>query len=62
MPLRASFDDSPYLTLAGKEGKRGIREQQTHTTVYKIGKKQGPTVQYRELYAIFYNNIYGKRI
>ena len=31
--------------------------QQIHTTVYKIGKQQGPTVEHRELYSISCNNL-----
>ena len=33
-----------------------------HSTVYKIDNQQGPTVEHRELYSIFYNNLNGKRI
>ena len=35
-----------------------------HTTVYEIGKQQGPTIQCRELDSIFCNNLHGtyKRI
>ena len=31
-------------------------------TIYIIDKQEGPTVQHRELYSIFYNNLDGKRI
>ena len=30
--------------------------------IYKIDNQQGPTVQHKELYSVFYNNIYWKRI
>ena len=33
-----------------------------HTTIYKIDNQQGPIIRYRELYLIFCNNLYGKRI
>ena len=33
-----------------------------HTTIYKIDNQQEPTIQYRELYSIVYNNLQGKTI
>ena len=43
---------------AGVEGdKLGIWNQHMHTTVYKISKQQGPTVEHRELYIISCNNL-----
>ena len=43
----------------GKEGeggnKLGVWDQQIQTTIYKINKQQGPTVQHRELYSISCN-------
>ena len=41
----------------GGRDKLGVWGQQIHTTVYKIDKQQGPTVQHRELYSISYNNL-----
>ena len=32
------------------------------TTIYKTEEKQGPTVQHREIYSIFYDNPNEKRI
>ena len=32
--------------------KSGVWDQQTQTTVYKLDKQQGPTVQHWELYSI----------
>ena len=29
----------------------------THTTIYKIDKRQGPTAQHREVYSISYNHL-----
>ena len=49
----------------GKMGggdKLGVWDQQIHTTIYKIDKQEGPTVQHRELYSIFCDNLEGKRI
>ena len=34
----------------------------THTLLYKLDNQQGPNVQHRELYSIFCNDLYGKRI
>ena len=34
----------------------------THTTICKTDNQQGPTVQHRELYSIFCDNLYEKRI
>ena len=40
----------------GRE-KLGVWDSQIQTTIYKIGKQQGPTVQHRELYSISCNNL-----
>ena len=40
-----------------RRNKLGVWDQQIHTTIYKIDKKQGPTVQHRELYSISCNNL-----
>ena len=37
--------------------KLGVWDQQIQTTMYKIDKQQGPTVQHRELYSIPCNNL-----
>ena len=42
--------------------KSGAWDEHTHTTICKIGNQQGPTVQDMELYPIFFNNLYEKRI
>ena len=40
----------------GKVGdKLGVWKQQIQTTIYKIYKYQGPTVEHRKLYLISYN-------
>ena len=43
-----------YGYQRGKVGgnKLGVWDQQIQTTIYKIEKQQGPTVQHRELYSI----------
>ena len=43
-------------------GKLGVWDEYIHTTVYKMDNQQGPTVEHEELYSIFCNNLYGKRI
>ena len=47
-----------YGYQRGKEvgrDKLGVWDQQIQTTVYKVDKQQGPTVQHRELYSISCN-------
>ena len=44
----------------GEGDKLGVWDQQIQTTIYKIYKHQGPTVQHRELYSIFVINYNGK--
>ena len=43
----------------GRRGKDklGVWDQQIQTTMYKIDKQQGPTVQHRELYSISWNKL-----
>ena len=43
------------------KGKCG-RVQIKTLCMYKINNQQGPTVQHRELYSMFCNNLHGKRI
>ena len=43
----------------GKD-KLGIWDEHIQTTICKIDNKQGPSVQHRELYSIFCNNLNGK--
>ena len=45
--------------MAGGGGvdKLGVWDQQIHTTVYKVGKQQGPIVSHRELYSMSCNNL-----
>ena len=38
-----------------RKDKMGVWDQQINTTVYKIGKQQGPTLQHEELYSIYCN-------
>ena len=47
------------MVAKGEKGgdKLGIWDQQIHTTIYKIDKQQGPTVQHNELYSISCNNL-----
>ena len=53
-----------YGYQRGKAGgdKVGVWDQQIQTTIYKIDKQQGPTVQHRELYSVSFNNLQWKRI
>ena len=46
----------------GGSDKLGDWDWHTHTTIYKLDNQQGPTVEHRELYSIFCNNLYGKSI
>ena len=31
-------------------------------TIYKVDNQQGPNVKHKELYSVFYNNLYEERI
>ena len=42
----------------GKDKLR-VWDQQIQTTIYKIDKQQGHTVQHRKLYSVSYNKPYG---
>ena len=56
-------DKQPNGYQRGNVGE-GINQKlgfSTHTTIYKMDNQQEPTVQYRELYSIFYTNLYGKQ-
>ena len=33
----------------------GVWDQQMQTIIHKMEKQQGPTVQYRELYSVYYD-------
>ena len=46
---------SPKVTSGGESWNM-------HTEVYGMTDQQGPAVYYRELYQIFSDNLYGKRI
>ena len=50
--------------LRGNGGRDGVGDwgQQMYAFIYRIDKKQGPTVQHRELYSIYYDKPYWKRI
>ena len=47
------------MVMEGEAGRDilGDWDQQIQTTIYKIDKQQGPTVQHRELYSISCNNL-----
>ena len=51
-----------HLEVQNCAQKLSGREWHIHTTTYKVNKLQGPTVQYREIYLILYNDLHGKRI
>ena len=48
--------------VGGGNGKLGAWDEHIHTTVYKTDNQRGPTVQHREVYSIFCDNLYEKRI
>ena len=53
------------VTKGDRYGRRdglGVWEWHMHTEVYGMTGQQGPAVQHRELYPIFSDNLYGKRI
>ena len=51
-----------FITGEGGGDNLGVWDLQIHTTVYKIDKQQGFTVQHRELYSISCNNIMEKNL
>ena len=45
--------EQTYASWKGKEAwgdKLGVWDSHIHTTIYKIDKQQGPTVEHKELY------------
>ena len=47
-----------YQRVSWRRGdKLDVWDYHTHTTIYKIDKQQGPTVQHRELYLITCNDL-----
>ena len=40
----------------------GVWDWHIYTVVYRTIGQQGPAVKYKELYPIFYDNLYGNRI
>ena len=51
-----------YRRGKGDRDKLGVWDQQIQTTIYKIDKRQGPSVQHRELYSVSFNKLQWKRI
>ena len=51
-----------YSPWGRKEPDTTERLQFLFTTIYKTDNQQGPTTEHKELYSIFCNNLYGKRI
>ena len=47
--------------VEGRE-KSGTWDEDTRTTIYKIGNRQGPAAQHREIHSIFCDNLHEKRI
>ena len=45
----------------GRNDKLELWNEQIHTIIYKIDK-QGPTIQHRKLYLIYYNSLLRDRI
>lgn len=44
------------------EGWAGVWDSHMHTEVHEVTGQWGPAVQYRDLYPIFCDHLYGKRI
>ena len=56
--------ENKFMVTKGKSlggGRNKLRgcDEHIHTIMYTIDNQQGPTVQHRELYSVFYNNQYG---
>ena len=54
--LRHRKQSYSYQRGRGRD-KLGVWDLQIQTTIYKIDKQQGPTVQHRELYSVPRNNL-----
>ena len=51
------------IVPAGRlRGKLGVWDEHIYATIHKIENQQRPTVEPRELYSTFCDNLYGKRI
>ena len=45
------------MVTKGEMWRGGPWDEHTHTTMYKIDNQEGRTVEHRELYSIFCNNL-----
>ena len=46
----------------GGRDKLGVWDEQIHTTLYKVDKQQGLTIQHRKLYLVSYKNVQWNRL
>ena len=52
----------PKGKCSRRKDKSGVWDEHTHTPIYKIDNQQGLTVWNKELYSMFCDNLYEKRI
>lgn len=57
------FENKLWLPkgIGSGEGWQGVQDLHMHTTVHGMDSQWEPHAQHRELYAIFCNNLYGKK-
>ena len=60
------FEKEPMSCQKGQVGRGrdglGIWDWHMHTDIYRMIGQQGPVIQHREVYPIFYDNLCGQRI
>ena len=49
------------VTKGERRDKLGAWDLHIYITIYKVNNQQGPTVQHREFYSVFNNNLCGKK-
>ena len=54
--------DIKLLSSLGPWGSWGVWEGHVHTTIFKIGKQQGPTVQHGELCSMLCDSLDGRGV
>ena len=56
--------ENKFMVTKGEIGVdgMGVCQWQRHAFVHGMGGQPGPAVEHRELYPMFYDNLYGKRI
>ena len=56
------FENKLMVIKSERLGEKGAWDEHIHTITCKINNQQRPTVWHRDLYSLFRNKLYGKRI